>query len=191
MKELEDKIRSEGIVDNENVLKVGSFLNHQIDVPFIEKCGEEFYRLYKDDNVTKILTIEASGIGVAVLAALYFKVPVVFAKKSQSNNLTNDVYTEPIESFTHGTTYHCMVERRFLQPGDRVLILDDFLARGNALQGLIKMVNASGADLVGCGIVIEKAYQDGGKRIRDQGIRVESLARIKSMSPETGVIFCD
>lgn len=113
MKELEDKIRSEGIVDNENVLKVGSFLNHQIDVPFIEKCGEEFYRLYKDDNVTKILTIEASGIGVAVLAALYFKVPVVFAKKSQSNNLTNDVYTEPIESFTHGTTYHCMVERRF------------------------------------------------------------------------------
>lgn len=191
MKELEEKIRKEGIIDNENVLKVGSFLNHQIDVPFIERCGKEFYRLYKDENVTKILTIEASGIGVAVLSALYFKVPVVFAKKSQSNNLTDDVYTEPIESFTHGTTYNCMVERRFLQPGDRVLILDDFLARGNALQGLIKMVHDSGATLVGCGIVIEKAFQDGGKKIRGQGVRVESLARIQSMSPEHGITFCD
>ncbi|MDD5887448.1 MAG: xanthine phosphoribosyltransferase [Oscillospiraceae bacterium] len=191
MKALEEKIRKEGIVMNGDVLKVGSFLNHQIDVPFMEQCGQEFYRLYRDEGVNKILTIEASGIGVACLSALYFKTPVVFAKKNKSKNLTPDVYTVPIESYTHGTTYDVMVEKRFLTPADRILILDDFLARGNALQGLIKMVEMSGASLAGCGIVIEKAYQGGGDRLRSQGIRVESLARIASMNALDGVTFVD
>ena len=191
MKALEEKIRAEGIVADGNVLKVSSFLNHQIDVPFMMEVGKEFYNLYKDENVNKILTIEASGIGVACLAAQYFNVPVVFAKKSKSKNLTDDCYTCDIESFTHGNTNHVIVERRFIQPEDRILILDDFLAKGNALRGLIKLIEDAGATVVGAGIVIEKAYQDGGKELRDAGVRVESLARIASMSPETGCIFVD
>lgn len=191
MKELEEKICAEGKVFPGNILKVGTFLNHQIDVPFMETVGQEFYRLFQNDGVNKILTIEASGIGVACLTAVCFQVPVVFAKKSKSNNLTDDCYTTKIKSFTHGTTYDVIAERRFLTPADRILIIDDFLAEGNALNGLLDLCQTAGASVAGAGIVIEKTWQDGGKRIRDRGVRVESLARIKSMSPEDGVTFCD
>ncbi len=190
MKALEEKILAEGIVSQGNVLKVSSFLNHQIDVPFMQQVGQEFYRLFKDERVDKILTIEASGIGVACLTAVCFDVPVVFAKKSKSKNLTNDCYTAQIASFTHGTTHEVIVEKRFIQPGERILVVDDFLAVGNALAGLIQLIEDAGAEVVGAGIVIEKAWQEGGKRIRDRGIRVESLARIQEMTPEKGVIFC-
>lgn len=188
MRELEEKIVNEGIVSQGNILKVSSFLNHQIDVPFMSRVGKTFYELFKDEKVDKILTIEASGIGVACLTAVYFDVPVVFAKKNRSKNLTNDCLTTQIASFTHGTTYQVMVERRFVQPGERVLVIDDFLAKGNALNGLIEMVQEAGAEVVGAGIVIEKAWQEGGQRMRDRGIRVESLARIKEMSQD-GIIF--
>jgi len=191
MRALEEKIRNEGIIAEGNVLKVSSFLNHQIDVPFMQTVGEEFYRLFRDEKIDKILTIEASGIGVACLTATYFNVPVVFAKKTKSKNLTDDCYTTKILSFTHGTTYDVMVEKRFIQPGERILVIDDFLAVGNALNGLIELVEAAGAEVVGCGIVIEKAWQQGGQRLREHGIRVESLARIKEMTEEHGCIFCD
>ncbi len=191
MKALEEKINAEGIIAEGNILKVGSFLNHQIDVPFMNEVGKEFYRLYKEDGVNKILTIEASGIGIACLAAQYFNVPVVFAKKSKSKNLTDDCYVTEVESFTHKNTNQVIVEKRFIQPEDRILILDDFLAKGNALRGLIQLIQDAGATVVGAGIVIEKAYQDGGKNIRDMGIRVESLARIQSMSPEGGCVFVE
>ncbi len=189
MKELEEKINAEGIVAEGNILKVSSFLNHKIDVPFMNEVGKEFYRLFQNDRVTKILTIEASGIGIACLTAQYFNVPVVFAKKSKSKNLTDDVYATEIASFTHKNTNQVIVEKRFIQPEDRILIIDDFLAKGNALKGLIQLIQDAGATVVGAGIVIEKAYQDGGKLIRDTGVRVESLARIASMSPETGCVF--
>ncbi|HPZ00079.1 MAG TPA: xanthine phosphoribosyltransferase [Clostridiales bacterium] len=189
MKELEEKINAEGIVAEGNILKVSSFLNHKIDVPFMNEVGKEFYRLFQNDRVTKILTIEASGIGIACLTAQYFNVPVVFAKKSKSKNLTDDVYATEIASFTHKNTNQVIVEKRFIQPEDRILIIDDFLAKGNALKGLIQLTQDAGATVVGAGIVIEKAYQDGGKLIRDTGVRVESLARIASMSPETGCVF--
>lgn len=191
MKELEEKICSEGIIAEGNVLKVSSFLNHQIDVPFMEKVGEEFYRLFKDEGINKILTIEASGIAVASLTAISFGVPVVFAKKTESKNLVGECYTAEIYSFTHDKTYTAMVEKRFINPGDRILIVDDFLARGEALNGLISLVENAGAEVAGAGIVIEKAWQPGGEMIRNRGVRVESLARIKSMSPETGVIFAE
>lgn len=191
MKALEEKINAEGIVAEGNILKVSSFLNHQIDVPFMNEVGKEFYRIYKDENVNKILTIEASGIGIACLAAQYFDVPVVFAKKSKSKNLTDDVYVTEVESFTHKNTNQVIVEKRFINPSDRILILDDFLAQGNALKGLIELIQAAGATVVGAGIVIEKAYQDGGKMIRESGVRVESLARIQSMSPEGGCVFVE
>lgn len=191
MKELEEKICREGIVAEGNVLKVSSFLNHQIDVPFMEKVGEEFYRLFKDEGINKILTIEASGIAVASLTAVTFGVPVVFAKKTESKNLVGECYTAEIYSFTHDKTYTAMVEKRFINPSDRILILDDFLARGEALNGLISLVENAGATVVGAGIVIEKAWQTGGDMIRNRGVRVESLAKIKSMSPETGVIFTE
>lgn len=191
MKALEEKINAEGIVAEGNILKVSSFLNHQIDVPFMNEVGKEFYRIYKDENVNKILTIEASGIGIACLAAQYFDVPVVFAKKSKSKNLTDDVYVTEVESFTHKNTNQVIVEKRFINPSDRILILDDFLAQGNALKGLIELIQAAGATVVGAGIVIEKAYQDGGKMIRESGVRVVSLARIQSMSPEGGCVFVE
>ena len=188
---LEERIRKDGIISDGNVLKVDSFLNHQMDVAFINKLAEEFYRLFKDCGVNKVLTIEASGIGIACLTAQYFDVPMVFAKKSKSKNIAGDVYTSKVESFTHGQVYDVMVSKKFLNKGDKVLIIDDFLAKGQALLGLTKIVKDSGAELVGCGIVIEKAFQDGGKIIREKGIRVESLARIKEMSPKSGVVFCD
>ena len=188
---LEERIRKDGIIGEGNVLKVDSFLNHQMDVGLINELAAEFHRLFKDKGVTKILTIEASGIGIACLTAQYFGVPMVFAKKSKTKNIAGDVYSSKVESFTHGTVYDVMVSKKFLGSEDKVLIIDDFLAKGQALLGLTKIVKTAGAEIVGCGIVIEKAFQDGGEIIRRQGIRVESLARIKEMSVNGGVVFCD
>ena len=192
MKALEEKILRDGHVAKGDILKVDSFLNHQIDVKFMNEIGKEFKRLYADKQVDKILTIEASGIGIACITAQYFDVPVVFAKKTKTKNIYGDVYTSKVESFTHGTTYDIILSKEFLKKGEKVLIIDDFLAKGNALVGLINLVKNANAEIVGAGIVIEKAFQDGGKRIReDYGVHVESLARIKSMSFEKGIEFTD
>lgn len=188
MELLKRKIVEEGEVYEGNILKVDCFLNHQIDIPFMKEIGKEFHRLYKDADVNKILTIEASGIAIGSMVAQEFGCPLVFAKKNKTKNIAGDVYVTPVESFTHGTTYNVMVSKRFLGKGDKVLIVDDFLAVGNALRGLIQMVKESGAELVGCGTVIEKGYQHGGDEIRAQGIRVESLAIIESMDAKTGNI---
>lgn len=189
MKLLEERILKDGKIGAGNVLKVDSFVNHQIDVAFMCELGKEFKRLFADAGVNKILTIEASGIGIACLTAQYFNVPVVFAKKTKTNNIYADVYTSKVESYTHGTTYDIVVSKQFLSPGDKVLIIDDFLAKGSALKGLISLIESAGASVVGAGIVIEKAYQPGGELIRSMGIRVESLARIASMTPDEGVRF--
>ncbi len=191
VKLLEEKILKDGHIGKGNVLKVDSFLNHQIDVDFIIEIGKEFYRLYKDEKITKILTIEASGIGIACLTAQFFNVPVVFAKKTPTINIYADIYTSKVNSFTHKKEYDIYVSKQFLNENDRVLIIDDFLAKGSALAALIKLIDDAGAKTVGAGIVIEKAYQDGGKIIRDMGVRVESLARISEMSEENGIVFCD
>ena len=189
MKLLEDRIRKDGVVKDGDVLKVDSFLNHQMDVELFAEMGKEWARLFAGENITKILTIEASGIGIACVAAEQFHVPVVFAKKNQTKNIAGDVYTAKVESFTHGRVYDIIVARQFLDPGDRVLLIDDFLANGAALQGLIKVVRDAGATVVGAGIAVEKAFQPGGDLIRGMGVRVESLARIKSM--ENGHLeFC-
>lgn len=188
MELLKRKIVEEGEVYEGNILKVDCFLNHQIDIPFMKEIGKEFHRLYKDADINKILTIEASGIAIGSMVAQEFGCPLVFAKKNKTKNIAGDVYLTPVESFTHGTTYNVMVSKRFLGKGDKVLIVDDFLAVGNALRGLIQMVKESGAELVGCGTVIEKGYQHGGNEIRAQGIRVESLAIIESMDAKTGNI---
>lgn len=188
MELLKQKILNEGEIYEGNILKVDCFLNHQIDIPFMREIGKEFHRLYKGCNINKILTIEASGIAIGSMVAQEFECPLVFAKKTKTKNIAGDVYSVPVESFTHGTTYNVMVSKRFLKKGDRVLIVDDFLAIGNALNGLIKMVKQSGAELVGCGAVIEKGYQGGGDKLREQGIRVESLAIVESMNHETGEI---
>ncbi len=185
MKLLEERILKDGIVREGNVLKVDSFVNHQIDVDFIAQLAKEFKRLYEGEEITKILTIEASGIGIACIVAQEFHVPVVFAKKNKTINIANDVYTSKVESFTHKRTYDIIVSKDFLKPEDKVLIIDDFLAMGSALQGLISLIRDAGATIVGAGIIIEKAYQQGGKMIRDMGVRVESLARIKSMDNNT------
>lgn len=189
MELLEERIKHDGVVKSEGVLKVDSFLNHQLDIDLFDAMGEEFKRLFADAPITKILTIEASGIGIACLAAQQFHVPVVFAKKNQTKNIAGDVYTAKVESFTHGRVYDIIVAKQFLNPGDRVLIIDDFLAKGAALQGLIQLVRESGATLVGAGIAVEKAFQTGGDLIRGMGVRVESLARIKSMGAG-GIEFC-
>ncbi len=189
MKLLEDRIRKDGVVKDGDVLKVDSFLNHQMDVELFAEMGKEWARLFAGENITKILTIEASGIGIACVAAEQFRVPVVFAKKNQTKNIAGDVYTAKVESFTHGRVYDIIVAKQFLNPGDRVLLIDDFLANGAALQGLIKVVRDAGATVVGAGIAVEKAFQPGGDLIRGMGVRVESLARIKSM--ENGHLeFC-
>ena len=188
MKLLEERILKDGRALNEDVLKVDGFLNHQMDIELFNEMGKEWYRLFKDERVNKILTIEASGIGMACVAAQYFHCPVVFAKKSKTKNIAGDVYKTQVASFTHGTTYDVMVSKRFLTPEDRVLIVDDFLAVGNALRGLIDLVHQSGATLVGCGTVIEKGYQHGGDQLRAEGVRVESLAIVESMDHTTGQI---
>lgn len=189
---LKQKILDEGEVYEGNILKVDCFLNHQIDCVFLNEVGKEFHRLFKDAGVNKILTIEASGIAIGAMAAQEFGCPLVFAKKNKTKNIAGDVYTTEVESFTHGTTYNVMLSKKFLGKGDKVLIVDDFLAIGNALKGLIHLVEQSGAELVGCGSVIEKGYQHGGDELREKGIRVESLAIVESMDHETGeVIFRD
>ena len=187
MELLEQRILRDGKIIGKDVLKVDSFINHQIDAAFVEKLGDEFFRLFGGEGVTRILTVEASGIAVAVIAALRFKVPVVFAKKSKTRNISDDLYSTEIASFTHGNVNNVVVSKEYLHAGDRVLIIDDFLAEGNALTGLIDLCGQAGAVVVGCGIVIEKAYQGGGERIRKL-CRVESLARIASMD-ENGIVF--
>ena len=188
---LKERIRKDGVVRGTDVLKVDSFLNHQMDIALFEEIGREFQRRFDGCGVNKILTIEASGIGIACITAQFFHCPVVFAKKSQTKNIAGAVYTTKVESFTHGKVYDVIVAQQFLGPEDKVLIIDDFLANGAALEGLIDLVHQAGAQLAGAGIVVEKAFQPGGARLRAQGIRVESLAKIKSMSEETGVEFED
>ncbi len=186
MKLLEERIRKDGVVKAGNILKVDSFLNHQMDVGLFNAMGEEFKRLFADRPVNKILTIEASGIGIAVVAAQHFHVPVVFAKKAQSVNLDGEIYTTKIESFTHKRTYDVLVSKKFLSSEDHILIIDDFLANGCAVNGLIDLIRSAGATVEGVGIAIEKGFQSGGNLIREKGIRVESLAIIESMNDETG-----
>lgn len=190
MKLLEDRILKDGHIGADNVLKVDSFLNHQIDVSFVCELGKEFYRLFKDENITKILTIEASGIGIACLAAQYFGVPVVFAKKTKTINIYSDTYNATVHSYTHKKDYDIVVSKEFLSKEDNVLIIDDFLAKGSALTALLMLIEKAGAKTAGAGIVIEKAYQGGGNLVRDMGIRVESLAKIKSISQKDGIVFC-
>ena len=191
MKSLEEKILQDGKVFPGGVLKVGSFLNHQIDVPFMTEIGKEFYRLFKDEQITKVLTIETSGIAIAVVCAEQFHVPVVFAKKHQTKNLTNDCYVAHIHSYTHGSDYEARVEKQFLNEHDNVLVIDDFLANGAALEGLMEIILQSGAHLAGCGIAIEKVFQEGGKRIREKGVRVESLAMISEMTDDGKITFVE
>lgn len=188
MQLLKDRIRKDGKIKSGDVLKVDSFLNHQMDIKLFVEIGKEFKRRFADEEVNKILTIEASGIGIACIVAQYFDVPVVFAKKSKTKNIAGDVYTTQVESFTHGKTYDVMVSKEFLGAGDKVLIIDDFLANGKALEGLTAIVRDSGAELVGAGIVIEKGFQPGGDLLRSEGIRVESLAIVESMDEITGTI---
>ncbi len=189
---LKQKILAEGEVYEGNILKVDGFLNHRIDIPFMMEIAKEFHRLFKDDGVNKILTIESSGIAIGALVAQEFGCPLVFAKKSKTKNIAGEVYTSKVESFTHGKTYDIIVSKRFLDENDRVLIIDDFLAIGNALNGLIALVEESGASLAGCGAVIEKGFQHGGDKLREKGIKVESLAIVESMDHNTGsVVFRD
>ena len=181
MKLLEERIKKDGIVKPGNVLKVDNFLNHQMDIALFNELGKEFKRLFADCKVNKILTIEASGIGIACIVAQYFDVPVVFAKKAQSINIDGDVYSTKIQSFTHQRVYDVIVSKKYLNPEDHILIIDDFLANGCALEGLIDLVQSAGATVEGIGIAIEKGFQQGGKLIRDRGIRLESLAIVDSM----------
>ena len=188
MKLLEERIRKDGTVKAGNVLKVDSFLNHQMDIDLFNEMGKEWARLFADCKITKILTVEASGIGIACVAAQHFHVPVVFAKKSQSVNIDGEVYSTKIESFTHKRVYDVIVSKKFLHPEDHILIIDDFLANGCALEGLIDIVNKAGASVEGVGIAVEKGFQKGGDLIRSKGIRVESLAIVESMDDKTGEI---
>ena len=188
MKLLEERIRKDGTVKAGNVLKVDSFLNHQMDIELFNEMGKEWARLFADRKITKILTVEASGIGIACVAAQHFHVPVVFAKKSQSVNIDGEVYSTKIESFTPKRVYDVIVSKKFLHPEDHILIIDDFLANGCALEGLIDIVNKAGASVEGVGIAVEKGFQKGGDLIRSKGIRVESLAIVESMDDKTGEI---
>ena len=185
---MEDRIVKDGIVKAGNVLKVDSFLNHQMDIGLMEEIGREFKRRFADKQITKVLTIEASGIGIAAFVAREFGVPMVFAKKSKSINIEGDMYVAEVESFTHGNKNQVIVSKKFLNEGERVLIIDDFLANGCALQGLISIVESADAIVEGCGIVIEKGFQIGGRVIRNMGYRVESLAIVDAMDAETGKI---
>lgn len=188
MELLEERIRRDGVVKPGNVLKVDSFLNHQMDVDLFNEMGKEFKRLFADCPINKILTIEASGIGIACIVAQHFHVPVVFAKKAKSINLDGEMYCTKIQSFTHKKIYDVIVAKKFLSPQDHILIIDDFLANGCAVDGLIDLIRSAGATVEGVGIAVEKGFQRGGDIIRDKGIRLESLAIIESMDPETGEI---
>ena len=191
MELFKERIRRDGKVKGTDVLKVDSFLNHQMDVELFAEIGKEFKRRFAGCEINKILTIEASGIGIACVVAQYFHCPVIFAKKTQTKNIAGEVYTSKVESFTHGRVYDIIVAKEFLGPGDKVLLIDDFLANGAALEGLAQLVKDAGAELVGAGIVIEKAFQPGGDRLRAKGLRIEALARVQSMNEETGVTFAD
>ena len=186
---LEERIVKDGIVKEGNVLKVDSFLNHQMDIHLFEQMGEEFKRRFAGKNINKILTIEASGIGIACIVAKYFDASVVFAKKSKSINIEGEMYVAEVESFTHKCKNQVIVSKKFLSPDDHVLIIDDFLANGCALQGLISIVHEAGATVEGIGIAIEKGFQQGGEIIRNKGIKLESLAIVDGMNPETGEII--
>ena len=188
MKLLEDRIREDGVVKEGNVLKVDSFLNHQMDIELFNEMGKEWARLFADRPVTKILTVEASGIGIACVAAQHFHVPVVFAKKTQSLNIDGEVYSTKIQSFTHKKIYDVIVSKKFIKPEDHILIIDDFLANGCALEGLLQIVEDAGATVEGIGIAVEKGFQKGGDLIREKGVRVESLAIVESMDAATGEI---
>jgi len=186
---LEERIQKDGIVKQGNVLKVDSFMNHQMDIALMDQMGEEFKRRFADKKITKVLTIEASGIAIACSVARNFGVPVVFAKKSKSVNLDDSMYIAEVESFTHKNTNQVIVSKKFLGPEDHVLIIDDFLANGCALQGLISITESAGAVVEGLGIAIEKGFQSGGRIIRDLGYHLESLAIVERMDPETGKIW--
>lgn len=188
MKLLEERIRQDGVVKEGNVLKVDSFLNHQMDIELFNEMGKEWARLFADRPVTKILTVEASGIGIACVAAQHFHVPVVFAKKTQSLNIDGEVYSTKIQSFTHKKIYDVIVSKKFIKPEDHILIIDDFLANGCALEGLLQIVKDAGATVEGVGIAVEKGFQKGGDLIRKKGVRVESLAIVESMDAATGEI---
>ena len=188
MKLLEERIRKDGTVKAGNVLKVDSFLNHQMDIDLFNEIGREFKKRFEGKEINKILTIEASGIGIACIAAQHFHVPVVFAKKSQSINLEGEMLVAEVESFTHKCKNNVIVAKKFLNPEDKVLIIDDFLANGCAVNGLIEIIEKSGATVEGIGIAVEKGWQIGGKTLRDQGYQLESLAIVESMDPATGEI---
>lgn len=189
MKLLEERIRKDGRIYPGNILKVDSFLNHQIDVSLMDKIGEAFYEAYKDCGITKILTIEASGIAIACSAARFFKVPLLFAKKSQSLNLGNDLYTTTVSSFTYKKDYQVTISKRYLSEKDHVLIVDDFLATGNAIIGLAELCRLAGAKVEGVGICIEKGFQQGGTQLREMGYSVTSLAVIESMTDDGEIVF--
>ena len=182
MQILKERILKDGVVRPGNVLKVDSFLNHQMDIDLINEIGKELKKRYEGTEINKILTIEASGIGIACIAAQYFHVPVVFAKKTKSLNLDGEMYKTKVQSFTHNKVYDVVVSKKFLGPEDHVLVIDDFLANGCALEGLAHIISQAGATLEGVGIAIEKGFQHGGDRLREKGIRIESLAIIDSMS---------
>lgn len=185
MKLLEDKILNCGTVLPGNILKVDSFLNHQLDVTLLSELGKEFFRLFSSYNITKILTVEASGIPIACFAAQHFDVPVVFAKKGHHKNIGTDVYTAEVFSFTKGTSYTVFVSKKYLSPDDNILIIDDFLANGQAVLGLKKIIEDAGASLQGVGIAIEKGFQNGGKQLREQGVNLRSLAIVDSMTDDS------
>ena len=189
MQMLEERIKKDGIIREGNVLKVDSFINHQMDIQLFEEMAKEWTRLFAGKKINKILTIEASGIGIAAIAAREFGVPVVFAKKAKSINLDDDNYCTKIQSFTHGRIYDVIVSKKFLTAEDHVLIIDDFLANGCALLGLLELVDAAGATVEGIGIAIEKGFQQGGELIRQKGIQLESLAIIDSMTPAGEITF--
>lgn len=185
---LEERILKDGIVKEGNVLKVDSFLNHQMDIALFEEMGKEWKRRFEGKQISKIVTIEASGIGIACIAARYFGVPVVFAKKNQSVNIDGDMYVAEVESFTHKCKNKVLISKKFLGPEDHVLIIDDFLANGCALQGLISIVNQAGGQVEGIGIAVEKGFQTGGQIIRNLGYQLESLAIVEAMDPVTGTV---
>ena len=185
---LEERIMKDGIIKEGNVLKVDNFLNHQRDIELFDQMGEEFKKRFADKPINKILTIEASGIGIACIVARHFDVPVVFAKKSKSINIEGDMYVAEVESFTHKCKNQVIVSKSFLNSGDKILIIDDFLANGCALQGLISIIQEAGASVEGIGIAIEKGFQNGGRIIRNLGYQLESLAIVESMNPATGEI---
>ena len=188
MELLKERIRQDGIVREGGILKVDSFLNHQIDPTLMAELAKEFHRLFKDDGVNKILTIEASGIAIAIEVAREFGVPMIFAKKNHTKNIAGDVYTSKVISYTHGREYEIMLAKDYLSADDRVLVIDDFLANGAALRGLIDIIRQSGAHLCGCGIAVEKGFQPGGMELRNEGIKICSLAIVESMDAKTGEI---